>query len=169
MQLAAAGGRVMVLRVSLALALVVGSCAEHPRAPPENLPRWPSQPAARPGTFATLAHAQPKWPLRPLAPGPPAPLDVKTLLQRLQDTRAIGLFTKLSLKGQVDHLLEELRAYHDGTGQKTLTELRQVYDLLVMKVLALLWNTDSVLAQDLVASRERIWGLLIDPATFSTL
>jgi hypothetical protein len=41
-------------------------------------------------------------------------LDLKGLEQRLKATKAIGLFTKLSLKNQVDDLLAKFRAYHGG-------------------------------------------------------
>ena len=50
-----------------------------------------------------------------------------------------------------------------------LAELRQSYDLLIMKVLSLLQDSDPVLARDIVTSREAIWSLLADPAKFATL
>jgi hypothetical protein len=96
------------------------------------------------------------------------PLDLKSLETRLRETKAIGVFTKLSLKNKVDDLLSRFRAYHQGKGGK-LPELRQSYDLLMMKVLSLLQDSDPPLARDIVTSQEALWGLLADPAKFATL
>ena len=63
------------------------------------------------------------------------PLDLATLEQRLKDTKAIGVLTKITLKNQVDDLLSQFRAYYAGKLKTTLAELRQPYDLLVLKVL----------------------------------
>lgn len=105
------------------------------------------------------------------ARGKPAaspPLDLASLEQRLRDTKAIGVFTKISLKNQVDDLLTHFRAFHqEGAG--VLTELREKYNLLLLKVLSLLQASDPGLAQAVAASREAIWGLLADPAKFATL
>ncbi len=96
-------------------------------------------------------------------------LDLKSLEKRLRETKAIGIFTKLSLKNQVDDLLDQFRAFHQGKGGTNLAELRQSYDLLIMKVLSLLQDSDAPLARDIVTSREAIWSLLADPAKFATL
>jgi hypothetical protein len=102
-------------------------------------------------------------------PAASAPLDLTSLEKRLKQTKAIGIFTKLALKNQVDDLLDQFRAFHDGKGDATLAELRESYDLLLLKVLSLLQDKDAKLARDLVASREAIWSILVDPAKFSTL
>jgi hypothetical protein len=41
--------------------------------------------------------------------------------------------------------------------------------MLLLKVLALLQDTDPPLAGAIVASREAIWGILADPAKFATI
>jgi len=97
------------------------------------------------------------------------PLDLKSLETRLKETKGIGVFTKLALKNQVDDLLNHFRAFYQGRLKTTLAELRQPYDLLLLKVLALLQDTDPPLASAIVASREAIWGILADPAKFATL
>ena len=98
---------------------------------------------------------------------PEAPLDVAALKERLRDTKAIGVFTKLALKNQVDALLQQFRA-HYLNGQKTGTAaLRQQYDMLVLKVLALLQDSDPPLAKTIAGSREAIWGILADPVKFN--
>ncbi len=76
------------------------------------------------------------------------------------------MFTKLSLKNQVDDLLNQFRAYHKSQ-TPTLAALRQSYNLLMLKVLALLQDSDPTLARDIVASREAIWGILADPGKFT--
>jgi hypothetical protein len=108
------------------------------------------------------------------APGPgkpeaPPSLDLVSLEQRLRDTKAIGVFSKISLKNQVDDLLAQFRAFHQGRAGTVLTELRDRYNLLLLKVLSLLQGSDPVLAQAIASSREAIWGLLADPAKFATL
>ncbi|HEX9801816.1 MAG TPA: hypothetical protein VGB35_01035 [Gammaproteobacteria bacterium] len=98
-----------------------------------------------------------------------APLDLELLEKRLKETRAIGLFTKLALKNQVDDLLEKFRAYYQGRSNATPSQLRQPYELLIMKVLALLQDSDPPLARDILDSREAIWTILTDPEKFATL
>ena len=99
----------------------------------------------------------------------PPPLDLKSLETRLKETEAIGVFTKLALKNQVDDLLDKFRAFYQGRLETTLAELRRPYELVLLKVLALLQDTDPPLAAAIVASREAIWGILADRAKFTTL
>jgi len=101
------------------------------------------------------------------APPPAAPLDFKSLGTRLRQTRAIGVMTKLSLKNEADDLLAAFRAYHSGHGKATLAELRRSYDMLLLKVLTLLQDSDPPLARDIVQSRAAIWGILSDPRKFT--
>lgn len=96
-------------------------------------------------------------------------LDLKALEQRLRDTRAIGMFTKLSLKNQVDDLLDQFRAFYRGQIKTPLNDLRQRYDILVMKLLTLLQDSDVTLAADIMSSREAIWDILKDPQKFAQI
>ena len=106
----------------------------------------------------------------PVAEHPAAPaLDLNSLKERLKNTSAIGLFTKLSLKNQVDDLLSQLRAYHAKKAALSLGELRQRYDLLLLKVLSLLQDGDPPLATAISQSRESIWSILSDPQQFAKL
>jgi hypothetical protein len=102
------------------------------------------------------------------APAPPT-LDLASLEQRLRDTHAIGIMTKLSLKNQVDDLLADLRKFHSGSSSTTLAQLRQSYELLLLKVVSLLQNGDPQLATAVSGSREAIWSLLSDPVKFAQL
>lgn len=96
-------------------------------------------------------------------------LDLTSLEQRLRETSAIGLFTKLSLKNQVDDLLAQFKAFHQGQSRSTLSALRQKYELLLVKVISLLQDRDASLAASISASREAIWAILVDPKKFNQL
>ena len=97
------------------------------------------------------------------------PLDLASLEMRLKETKAIGVLTKIALKNQVDDLLDQFRNFYQGKLKTTLAELRQPYDLLVLKVLSLLQDGDPALASAIAASREAIWGVLSDRAKFATI
>jgi hypothetical protein len=97
------------------------------------------------------------------------PLDLVSLENRLKETSAIGLFSKIALKNQVDDLLDQFRAYYQGNVKTTLVQLRQRYDVLLLKVLSLLQDDDKSLATAIGASREAIWGVLADRQKFATI
>jgi len=103
------------------------------------------------------------------APAAPVTLDLTALKEQLKATKAIGVFTKISLKNQVDDLMDQFRAYYQGKARTTMPELRRSYDLLMMKVLSLLQDSDQKLASEIVSSREAIWALLSDQKKFATL
>jgi len=153
-----------------------------------------SSPGARPAKQAGAAAAQSRPPAAPAAPAAAAPsassapappsapaasptsapassptLDLADLEQRLRETRAIGVFTKLSLKNQVDDLLGAFRTLYKGPNKHPPAELRQRYDLLLIKVLSLLQDGDPPLATAIASSREAIWNILADPDKFATI
>jgi hypothetical protein len=96
-------------------------------------------------------------------------INLAALEQRLRDTPAIGVMTKLTLKNQVDELVERFRAHHAGRDATPLAQLRQPYDLLILKVLSLIQDKDPSLAGSIAASREAIWTMLTDRGQFSNL
>jgi hypothetical protein len=96
-------------------------------------------------------------------------LDLAALEQRLRDTRAIGVFTKLSIKNQVDDLLSQFKGFHSGKPKPTLADLRQKYELLLIKVVSVLQDGDAQLATAVSASRDAIWGVLADPQKFAQI
>lgn len=133
-------------------------------------------PAERPGQRripSPKSEAPPERTPTPTETAPPQPvavtLDLSALEQRLRDTKAIGVLTKLSLKNQVDDLLAEFREFHRLRDQGMLAKLRQTFDLLLMKVLSLLQDGDPGLARDVSSSREALWNILIDPDKFKNL
>ena len=152
---------------------LTAGCARVERAPPQG--------GAAVETSITRSTDQSvaKTPAKIPAPAVPAvqtrkqealpPLDLTTLEKRLKETKAIGVFTKLALKNQVDDLLEKFRAHYQGRVKTSLAELRQPYDMLLLKVLSLLQDGDPPLARMVVASREAIWGILADPVKFATI
>ncbi len=131
-------------------------------------PRSPAAVATAPTAPSPAPQVAPRTSPAPVVARPPAaPLDLKALESRLRQTRAIGVMTKLSLKNQVDDLIEKFRAYHKRQGKWTLAELRRNYDMLLLKVLSLLQDSDPPLARDIVKSRAAIWGILEDPRKFT--
>ncbi len=104
-----------------------------------------------------------------VAPARAATLDLDALEQRLKNTDAIGVFTKIALKNLVDDLLKRFKAYHESDGKTALAQLRQSYDQLLLKVNDVLKNGDPSLAGEIMASREAIWSVLSDPVKFAKL
>ena len=134
-------------------------------APPKAAATAPAPEAKAPAKPA--AAASPSAKAAPAAKAPP--LDLKALETELKETKAIGVMTKLSIKNQVDDLLSQFRAFYQGKLKTTLAELRRPFDLLVLKLLALLQDSDPALAAAIVASREAIWGILSDRTKFASL
>ena len=184
-----------VVCAALSLMLLTAGCARkppdspqptpvsQPDAPTKPAPPAPAAPKAAPAKPVSPPAAAPKAaPAKPAPPASSAPkaaapratpaspsLDLTALKERLKATKAIGLMTKLTLKNQVDDLLDRFRGHYAGKDSVTMQQLRQSYDLLMMKVLSLLQDKDQMLASDIVASREVIWGLLADPRKFAAL
>lgn len=96
------------------------------------------------------------------------PVDLDQLTQHLKDTSAIGLFTKLELKSQIDELVEKARSSHER-GVPPLERLHERFDLLVLKLLSLLQDDAPALAAEVAASRDSLWALLADPVQLSRL
>jgi hypothetical protein len=103
------------------------------------------------------------------APDSPIPLDLIALEKQLKATKAIGVFSKIALKNQVDDLMKKFREHYQGKGKTTMADLRQAYDLLMMKVLSMVQDNDKSLAAAIVSSRAAIWELLADPVKFAKL
>jgi len=133
-------------------------------ATPPDAPSAPEAPRA-PASPPSVPPAGSPAPAAPEEPAPP-PLGLEELERRLKETRAIGVFTKLALKGDIDDLLAALRAHHER-GEHTLAKLRERFDVLVMKVLSLLQDDDPGLAAAVARSREGLWNLLADPREFA--
>ena len=152
-------------------------------APPQSKPAaaaatgagTPAPPQPKPGAAAATGAGTPapqaasKAPPIAKTPAAAPPLDLNALTEELKATKAIGFFTKIALKNQVDDLLDQFDEFYQGTAKLTMRDLRRSYDLLMMKVLSLLQDEDQKLASAIVSSREAIWGLLADPKKFAAL
>jgi hypothetical protein len=142
-----------------------------PATPSQSTGKPPPAVAKAPAAAASKAVAKPKK--KSTAPDvakkASPTLNLTSLEQRLKDTKAIGVLTKIALKNEIDDLLDKFREFHLGKLKTTLAELRRPFDLLVLKVLSLLQDSDPLLASAIVASREAIWGILADPAKFATV
>jgi hypothetical protein len=144
--------------------------APNPR-PASRAPAPPATVAAPPSPAVRPAASPPASTVAPAPPPAPAvaTLDLKSLEQRLRETRAIGVFTKLALKNQVDDLLDKFRAHHAGKPNPPVAELRQNFDGLMMKVLTLLQDGDPGLAKTIGSSRDALWNILNDPVKLTNI
>jgi hypothetical protein len=139
------------------------------RAPAAKAPVASAKPPARVAAApAPSPAAKPPAATPPAATPPAATLDLTSLEARLRETKAIGTFTKLALKNQVDDLLAKFRAYHEKH-EPPLAELRQPYEMLIMKVLSLLQDGDPSLARTISDSRETLWAILTDKSKFTNI
>jgi len=174
-------GRLLLVRYTGVLLLLltagcVGVAPIHEAAQPPGVTAQAAAPHSAVVPVApTVAARAPKPAATPVVPEPTAPvvaprmLDLNALEAQLRATMAIGLFTKISLENQIDELMKQFRDHYEGKTTGTMTELRWSYDLLIMKVLSLLQDTDQMLASAIVSSREAIWVLLSDQNTFANL
>ena len=154
-----AAGEAVPVAPAAPAAEAAAKAPEASTAPAKPAAKAPPQPAPKKEVVATV----------PAKPAPPPPLDLDSLERRLKDTEAIGIMTKLTLKNQVSDLLGQFEGLYGGTIKTTLAELRQPYDLLILKVLSLLQDRDPPLAHDILASREAIWGILSDRDRFQNV
>lgn len=95
--------------------------------------------------------------------------NINELVARLRATKAIGFFTKLALKNEIDDLMDRFRRFHAGEANPPLEKLRDQYNLLFMKVITLVQNDDPELFQEIAKRREILWGKLADPREFGRL
>jgi hypothetical protein len=136
---------------------------------PSSSPRTTTSASAAPTRKVVPPAATASKPTGPAAAAATETLDLKSLEQRLRDTRAIGVFTKLSLKNQVDDLLTDMKAFHGGQPNPPLAQLRQSYESLLLKVISVLQSGDPKLASAVSSSRDALWALLSDPKKFSEI
>ena len=143
--------------VGVCWVIAAAGCAAVPA--PQPPPPVAATAAPSPKERTATLPAKPAASARPPAPiaAQPASLDLTSLEQRLRESKAIGVMTKIAIKNQVDDLLGQFSAYYEGRLKTTLAELRRPYELLLLKVLSLLQDGDPALAKSIHASREAIW------------
>jgi hypothetical protein len=93
----------------------------------------------------------------------PAPaLDLETLTERLKQTDAIGLFTKLAIRNDVMDLADTIKKYRKKSLLTAkLDLLRSRFEGLFLKIVALL-EKDPGLSRDIYLARETIWKSLLE-------
>lgn len=69
----------------------------------------------------------------------------------------------------MDDLLDRFRAHYAKEPVSDIAVLREPYDMLVLKVLALLQDGDPPLARSIAHSREALWIILADPRKFALI
>jgi hypothetical protein len=174
-----------VLGLALAAALALACWESEPAAAPEPAPT-PEAPAAPELPVQTVPPAAPPAPEVPAAPpasppattpapappGLPAPaaaaISLEELGQRIRDTEAIGTLTKLSLKNDIDDLVDDIRAFHEH-GEGDLDALHERFEALVLKLMAMLEDKEPELSLALGHSRDDIWRKLMNPVEFAKL
>jgi len=120
--------------------------------PEERKPTPTPAPAVTPAAKESVAAPAPK------AKG----FDLDILTERLKQTSAIGVFTKLAINSDATDLIDAVKKYRKlAVLQAKLAEVRSRFDGLVMKILALL-EDDPPLARDIYVSREQIWSSLLE-------
>lgn len=128
----------------------------------------PVAPALEPSSPVAEAPEAPEAPVA-TAPPPGPSLDLDGLEQRLRKTKAIGLFTKIELKNQVNDLLKQFDQFHGNGSPLNLAQLEERFDLLMMKVLLLVQDGDPPLHRDIADAREALWAALADPMEYADM
>ncbi len=95
--------------------------------------------------------------------------DLDALVSRVSQSKALGFFTKLSLKQDVDRLLKNVRKYHDGSGDGSLERLRERYDVVLHKLVILLQDKDKELVKSIDDGRDKLWAILSDDNKFASM
>jgi len=180
-----AGIRAVVAACAASAALSgCGERAPEP-APPPPAPEAPAPPSAAPAPRGAEPAPHAALLAPPVAePAPPAPapepeiheaappaapqLSLEELGDRIKATPAIGVFTKLALKNDIDDLVDALRTY-PARKRGDVDALHERYEALVLKLMTLLEDAEPELALALGRSRDRIWSKLVDPVEFAKL
>lgn len=95
--------------------------------------------------------------------------DLDTIITQVTSSKALGFLTKLSLKRDIDRLLDDIKKYHGGKGELTLEQLHERYDALVHNLVSLLQDKDEELVKSIDDGRDKLWVMLADEKKFATL
>jgi hypothetical protein len=93
-------------------------------------------------------------------------VDLQILANMLAKTKAIGMFTKLGLKKDIEKVLLRLERFHNGNSKFTLEQLEEQYNLLLMKIAIHLQDNDLALHHHLCNAWLTIWEDLRDFDSF---
>ena len=84
------------------------------------------------------------------------------LIARLKETDALGVFTKLALKGDVEEIIEMAHEYQSLAALPELQSAREQFDGLVLKTITLLNDKDPNLAADIYQARDLVWESILE-------
>ena len=101
--------------------------------------------------------------------GNPDDFDLDTLIDRVSSSKFLGFFTKISLKQDIDRLLDSIRDFHGGSGEGSLEQARERYDAMAHKLIILLQDKDEELAKSIDDGRESLWAILSDKKKFADI
>jgi len=116
--------------------------------------------------FEREARAEPQSGGFGVAPISDQKINLEGLRSSLRETDAIGFTTKLSLKHDLDSLLDSFVAYHDGEGEETLPTLRERFAVLLSSTLALVKDDDPKLFRKLLDAQGHLWLTVSNPVMF---
>ena len=95
--------------------------------------------------------------------------DLDMLVDGLKHSDAVGLFEKVRLNSAVNELIARLKAFHGGTGNYSLAQLQEQYDLLMMRIATQLQDKDITLHSQLCNAWEPLWTQLQDRGRFNEM
>ena len=90
-----------------------------------------------------------------------ASLDLDQLASRLRLTPAIGVWSKLQLKGTLSQILEEVDRHYDGDSDQEIETLKARFYTLADETSKKLKGADPGLSNIIASSRDAIWQALI--------
>ncbi|NKC12802.1 MAG: hypothetical protein GKR94_11555 [Gammaproteobacteria bacterium] len=98
-------------------------------------------------------------------------LDLDALTERLRGTDALGFFTKLELKSQMDNLVDGFKSFYDHKRDDPaqLEQLRERFELLLLKVMTLVQDGDPELSADIAFAEPQLWDVLNNPQELAKL
>lgn len=89
-------------------------------------------------------------------------ISMEDLVERLKETEAIGVFTKLAIRSDVLDFKESINTYRKKKKlENDIGHLRERFDGLLLKILALL-ERDPPLSRDIQHARESIWRSFLE-------
>lgn len=103
------------------------------------------------------------------SPDPDDDFDLDSIISKVTSSKALGFFTKLSLKKDIDAFLDNVKNYHEGRSELTLDQLHERYDALVHNLITLIQEKDEDLLKSIDDGRDKLWALLSDEKKFATL
>ena len=95
--------------------------------------------------------------------------EIDKLYEDITNTKAIGLFTKLSFRNNAMSLHESFGKYHQGSRPPTLDELEQRYELMVQEIMTLVQDKDPALADEIQQKKDLLWMTMIDPESYESI